>query len=98
MPYLSIHSFILQSGNVGVDKSTGQPITFDPASYYGHNEADLSIARIFGGFPKSFFTTYHEYFAKTEPVSQYDLRMELYELFRYLNHTLIFGVRVVKLS
>ena len=52
----------------------------------------LSIARIFGGFPKLFFTTYHEYFPKAEPVGQYDLRMELYELFHYLNHTLIFGV------
>ena len=34
------HFFIIQSGNVGVDKSTGQPIIFDPASYYGHNEAE----------------------------------------------------------
>jgi len=81
----------LWSGNVGVEQSTGQPIVFDPASYYGHNEADLSIAYTFGGFPESFFTTYHEYFPKTEPVSQYDLRMKLYELFHYLNHTLIFG-------
>ena len=56
----------------------------------------LSIAYIFGGFPKSFFTTYHEYFPKTEPVSQYDLRMKLYELFHYLNHTLIFGVSLVE--
>ena len=55
----------------------------------------LSIARIFGGFPKLFFTTYHEYFPKAEPVGQYDLRMELYELFHYLNHTLIFGVSSV---
>ena len=55
----------------------------------------LSIARVFGGFPKLFFTTYHDYFPKAEPVSQYDLRMELYELFHYLNHTLIFGVSSV---
>jgi Fructosamine kinase len=33
-------NFFIQSGNVGVDKSTGQPIIFDPASYYGHNEAE----------------------------------------------------------
>ena len=32
--------FFIQSGNVGVDKTTGQPIIFDPASYYGHNEAE----------------------------------------------------------
>ncbi|KAF8807813.1 Ketosamine-3-kinase [Phlegmacium glaucopus] len=88
----------LWSGNVGVEKSTGQPIIFDPASYYGHNEADLSIAHVFGGFPQSFFTTYHEYFAKTEPVSQYDLRMKLYQLFHYLNHTLIFGGHYARIA
>ncbi|KAF8167668.1 Fructosamine/Ketosamine-3-kinase [Crassisporium funariophilum] len=81
----------LWSGNAGLDESAGQPIVFDPASYYGHNEVDLSIARIFGGFPDSFFTTYHKYLPKTEPTNQYDLRMDLYELFHYLNHTLMFG-------
>ncbi|KIM47772.1 hypothetical protein M413DRAFT_439439, partial [Hebeloma cylindrosporum] len=78
-------------GNTGLDKATGQPIIFDPASYFGHNEADLSIARIFGGFPESFFSAYHKYLPKTEPVDQYELRMDLYELFHYLNHALIFG-------
>ncbi|PPQ67137.1 hypothetical protein CVT25_005738 [Psilocybe cyanescens] len=78
-------------GNAGVDKKTGQPVIFDPASYYGHNEADLSIARIFGGFPSEFFDIYHQYRPKSSPVEQYDLRMDLYELFHYLNHTLIFG-------
>ncbi|KAF9481663.1 fructosamine kinase PKL/CAK/FruK [Pholiota conissans] len=81
----------LWSGNAGVDKETGQPVIFDPASYYGHNEADLSIARIFGGFSDSFFKTYHDHMPKTEPVDQYDLRMDLYELFHFMNHTLIFG-------
>ena len=33
-------TFFMQSGNVGVDKTNGQPIIFDPASYYGHNEAE----------------------------------------------------------
>ncbi|KAF5352641.1 hypothetical protein D9756_005996 [Leucocoprinus leucothites] len=82
----------LWSGNVGVDSSTGEPVVFDPSSYYGHNEADLAIARIFGGFPQSFYDTYHKHFPKTEPVSQYDLRAELYGLYHYLNHTLLFGV------
>ena len=56
--------------------------------------SSLSIARIFGGFSESFFSTYHKYLPKTEPVDQYELRMDLYELFHYLNHTLIFGVCV----
>ncbi|KIY50439.1 fructosamine kinase [Fistulina hepatica ATCC 64428] len=81
----------LWSGNAGVDKATGEPIIFDPSSYYGHNEADLSIARIFGGFPSSFYQKYHDRMPKTEPIAQYDLRGDLYELFHYLNHTVIFG-------
>ncbi|KII94149.1 hypothetical protein PLICRDRAFT_417247 [Plicaturopsis crispa FD-325 SS-3] len=81
----------LWSGNVGTDSSTGEPVIFDPASYYGHNEADLAIARVFGGFPASFFTVYHQHHPKTEPVEQYEFRAHLYEFFHYLNHTLIFG-------
>lgn len=38
--YANINFTFVQSGNVGVDKTTGQPIIFDPASYYGHNEAE----------------------------------------------------------
>lgn len=105
------HSLLIlvQSGNTGTDQETGQPIIFDPASYYGHNEAEcvpltyrklefltnhsLAIARIFGGIPAIFFTTYHKYMPKTAPVEQYDLRGDLYELYHYLNHTVLFGVR-----
>ncbi|EKM61331.1 uncharacterized protein PHACADRAFT_134866 [Phanerochaete carnosa HHB-10118-sp] len=81
----------LWSGNTGTDEDTGEPVIFDPSSYFGHNEADLAIARIFGGIPKSFFTTYHEYLPKTEPADQYELRGDLYELYHYLNHTVLFG-------
>ncbi|XP_006454064.1 hypothetical protein AGABI2DRAFT_196782 [Agaricus bisporus var. bisporus H97] len=81
----------LWSGNVGVDSLTGKPVIFDPSSYYGHNEADLAIARIFGGFSQSFFESYHNHHPKSEPVSEYNLRADLYELYHYLNHTLLFG-------
>ncbi|KAF7303244.1 Fructosamine kinase PKL/CAK/FruK [Mycena kentingensis (nom. inval.)] len=79
----------LWGGNVG--QCDGRPVIFDPASYYGHNEADLAIGRIFGGFPKSFFDTYHEHRPKTQPAEQYELRGHLYELFHYLNHACLFG-------
>ncbi|KAJ7293140.1 fructosamine kinase PKL/CAK/FruK [Mycena rebaudengoi] len=81
----------LWSGNVGVEVNGGAPIIFDPASYYGHNEADLAITRLFGGVPATFFDSYHEFIGKTEPVNQYELRQDLYQLFHYLNHTLLFG-------
>ncbi|KAJ3769545.1 fructosamine kinase [Lentinula raphanica] len=81
----------LWSGNVGVDSTTGEPVIFDPSAFFGHNEADLAIARIFGGFPRSFFAEYHKHLPKTKPESQYELRGHLYELFHYLNHTVLFG-------
>ncbi|KAE9400589.1 fructosamine kinase [Gymnopus androsaceus JB14] len=81
----------LWSGNVGSDRDTGEPVVFDPSSYFGHNEADLAIARIFGGFPPSFFAEYHKHLPKTEPADQFSLRGHLYELFHYLNHTVLFG-------
>jgi protein-ribulosamine 3-kinase len=39
----------LWSGNVGLDSKSRSPVIFDPASYYGHNEADLGITHMFGG-------------------------------------------------
>ncbi|KAJ3995541.1 fructosamine kinase [Lentinula boryana] len=81
----------LWSGNVGVDSATGEPVIFDPSSFFGHNEADLAIARIFGGFPPSFFGEYHKHLPKAKPESHYELRGHLYELFHYLNHTVLFG-------
>ena len=53
--------------------------------------ASLAIARIFGGFGSSFFQTYHNHRPKSAPVDQYELRVDLYELFHYLNHALLFG-------
>ncbi|KAG9053324.1 hypothetical protein FS842_008350 [Serendipita sp. 407] len=85
----------LWSGNVGVDSNTSQPIIYDPASYFGHNEAELSIMRMFGGFAPSFFQEYHKHRPKAHPVSEYDKRQLLYELFHYLNHTCIFRVSLL---
>ncbi|KAI0361438.1 fructosamine kinase PKL/CAK/FruK [Trametes cingulata] len=81
----------LWSGNVGVDRSTGAPVIFDPSSYFGHNEADLAIGKMFGSIPESFYTTYHEHLPKSEPQEEYALRQDLYQLYHYLNHTVLFG-------
>lgn len=61
-------------------------------SSHGFDTCSLAIARIFGGIPQSFFKTYHEYLPKSEPEDQYELRGDLYELYHYLNHTVLFGV------
>lgn len=63
------------------------------------SKLSLAIAKIFGGFPASFFSKYHELLPRSEPVEQYELRVDLYELFHYLNHALIFGsVSILSMS
>ena len=52
----------------------------------------LAIGGMFGGFPSSFYTEYHKHLPKSAPEEEYDLRSDLYVLFHYLNHTVIFGV------
>ncbi|KZO98299.1 Ketosamine-3-kinase [Calocera viscosa TUFC12733] len=81
----------LWTGNAGVDRRTGQPVIFDPAAFYGHNEFELAIARMFGGFPQAFFSTYLSHYPPAEPKSEFQQRAELYETYHYLNHALIFG-------
>lgn len=76
----------LWSGNVAED-SDG-PIIFDPASFYGHDEFDLGIAGMFGGFSKSFYTAYHSKIPKKQG---FEKRHQLYKLFHNLNHWNHFG-------
>jgi len=52
----------------------------------------LVTPRLFEGMPESFFEAYHDHVPKSEPVAQYELRRDLYELFHFLNHTVLFGV------
>ena len=59
------------------------PVVFDPASFYGHHEYELAIAKMFGGFSREFFSEYHNLIPKSPGYSQ---RLELYKLFHYLNH------------
>lgn len=55
----------LWSGNSGTDHDTGEPIIFDPSSSYSHNEAELGIMRMFGGYTSDFFDSYHEVVSET---------------------------------
>lgn len=77
----------LWNGNTGIDDN-GNPVIYDPASYYGHHEAELGIMKIFGGFTSDFFDAYHAHLPK-EP--GFDEREKCYQLYHYLNHYLLFG-------
>jgi len=65
-----------------------KPCIYDPAAYHGHSEADLGIARMFGGFSSEFFSAYH---SKIPKQPGFERRALLYELHHHLNHMNIFG-------
>lgn len=74
----------LWSGNKGRGRIGGkgavEDVVFDPSACYGHSEYELGIMRMFGGFGGSFLKEYHQICPKTEPVDEYEDRVNLYEL------------------
>jgi fructosamine-3-kinase len=77
----------LWGGNAGFTID-GEPVIFDPATYYGDREVDLAMTELFGGFPGSFYQGYEEVF----PLDQgYKTRKILYNLYHILNHFNLFG-------
>lgn len=77
----------LWSGNAAATTS-GEPVLFDPASYYGDRETDIAFTRMFGGFSSAFYEAYHE----TWPLHEgYTRREPLYQLYHILNHYNLFG-------
>eukprot|EP00879_Flechtneria_rotunda_P025317 GHRR01026896.1.p1 GENE.GHRR01026896.1~~GHRR01026896.1.p1 ORF type:complete len:186 (+),score=52.12 GHRR01026896.1:480-1037(+) len=75
----------LWSGNIaGVE---GKPCIFDPATYYGHHEAEFGMSWC-AGFTGDFWRAYHEVIPKAPG---FDRRKDLYLLYHYLNHTNLFG-------
>lgn len=65
-----------------------RPVVFDPCCFYGHSEYDLAISEMFGGFHKKF---YEHYSFVLKKVPGFEKRIELYQLFHYLNHWNHFG-------
>jgi fructosamine-3-kinase len=77
----------LWSGNYGFD-ALGQPVIFDPATYYGDRETDIAMTELFGGFPTAFYAAYREAY----PLDPgYSVRKTLYNLYHILNHLNLFG-------
>ena len=57
-----------------------EDVTFDAGSCYAHSEYELGIMSMFGGFSAGFHNEYHRLMPKTQPKSEYDDRLSLYEL------------------
>ncbi|WP_415398934.1 fructosamine kinase family protein [Synechococcus sp. W4D4] len=77
----------LWSGNAALLQD-GRGSIFDPAVYRGDREVDLAMARLFGGFPRSFFAGYEQEWPLEKGHQQ---RVELYNLYHLLNHANLFG-------
>jgi fructosamine-3-kinase len=77
----------LWGGNAGVT-SAGEPVIFDPATYFGDREVDIAMTELFGGFPAQFYRGYN----KVWPLDGgYERRKNLYNLYHILNHFNLFG-------
>lgn len=77
----------LWGGNAAFAES-GQPVIFDPATYYGDREADIAMTELFGGFSQGFYTAYNHHFPLD---SGYKIRKILYNQYHILNHFNLFG-------
>jgi fructosamine-3-kinase len=77
----------LWGGNWGM-LNDGTPVIFDPAVYFGDREADIAMARLFGGFDAGFYQAY----AAAWPLDEgFEQRQDLYNLYHVLNHFNLFG-------
>ncbi|XP_041431720.1 fructosamine 3 kinase L homeolog isoform X3 [Xenopus laevis] len=76
----------LWEANVAEDESG--PLLFDPGSFYGHSEYDLSIGEMFGAQGMAFFSSYHR---KIPKAPGFETRSLLYQLFHSLNNWNHFG-------
>jgi protein-ribulosamine 3-kinase len=77
----------LWSGNAAANVK-GRPVIFDPASYYGHREAEFGMMRLFGGFGPECEAAYQ---AEWPFQPGYERRIEVYKLYHQLNHLNLFG-------
>jgi fructosamine-3-kinase len=77
----------LWGGNAGVT-SAGEPVIFDPATYFGDREVDLAMTELFGGFPALFYRGYNQVWSLD---GGYERRKSLYNLYHILNHFNLFG-------
>jgi len=78
-------------GTIGAKGGDAEAVVYDSSACYAHNEYELGIMNMFGGFGGSFLNEYHELCPKTEPVEEYGDRVKLYELYHHLNHYAMFG-------
>jgi len=86
-PRISLVHGDLWSGNCGSTEN-GLGSLYDPASYWGDREVDISMTKLFGSFNQEFYEGYEE----SWPLNNFSkYRTEIYNLYHLLNHANIFG-------
>jgi len=66
----------------------GEPVIYDPATYYGDREADLAMTELFGGFSGDFYQGYKEAWPLD---AGYERRRVIYNWYHIANHYVLFG-------
>lgn len=85
-PKASLTHGDLWSGNyMYTDKG---PALIDPACYFADRECDLALMKMFGGFSQSVWNSYQAIYPLEK---EWEERIDIYQLYHYLNHYLIFG-------
>ena len=77
----------LWSGNYLISKD-GVPYLIDPSTYFGHNEIDIAMSKLFGRFETSFYQSYWSIHPQDDLTES---RIELYQLYYLLVHLNLFG-------
>ncbi|WFE69556.1 fructosamine kinase family protein [Thiomicrospira sp. R3] len=77
----------LWGGNSAFDRQ-GNPVIYDPASYYGDRETDIAMTELFGGFSQAFYQGYNQAWSLDRGYAQ---RKDLYNLYHILNHFNLFA-------
>jgi protein-ribulosamine 3-kinase len=99
-------SFVGRDGAGPDQPAPIEEVVFDSSAVYAHNEYEIGIQLMFGGFGSAYFKEYHELVPKTEPAEEYEVsenaaertradkeqdRVALYESYHHLNHHSMFG-------
>lgn len=77
----------LWNGNY-MTSAKGKPCLIDPAVAYAPREIDLAIMKLFGGFPKEVYKTYHSLFPLA---TDWEKRIKIWQLYHLLFHLNVFG-------
>ncbi len=77
----------LWSGNFMVSAES-LPVLIDPSVSYSHREMDLAMSRLFGGFDRTFYSSYEAAFPLAPGFEQ---RLAVYQLYYLMVHVNLFG-------